>query len=135
MAIEIGEVMCGPVTALALKGRMTLGEATAMFRNRIALALNQAAWYKEKWGWDLCLVLDLAGVEFVDSAGLGALVAAYTSARHQGARIKMANLTKMLREQLIITKLSTVFEVYGSLEEAKSACGSAPDASRLPANL
>jgi hypothetical protein len=51
------------------------------------------------------------------------------------ARIKLANLTKMLPERFIITKLSTVFEVYGSLEEARNSCGSAPEASRSPANL
>jgi len=132
MAIEIAELLTGPVTVLALKGRITLGDGTAKFRNRIALALDHANWYKERWGWDLCLVLDFSEVEFVDSAGLGALVAAYASARHHGARIKLANLTRMLHEQLVITKLSTVFEVYNSLDEAKQSCGLAPEASNPP---
>jgi anti-sigma B factor antagonist len=129
MAIEIAEHLSGPVTVLAIKGRITLGEGTAQFRNRIALVLDNAKWFKEKWGWSLCLILDMAGVEFVDSAGLGALVGAFASARHQEARIKLANLTQMLREQLIITKISTVFEVYASVEEAKASCGAAPVAS------
>ena len=132
MAIEITENLSGPVTVLAIKGRVTLGEETAQFRNRIALVLDNAMWFKEKWGWSLCLILDMAGVEFVDSAGLGALVGAFASARHQEARIKLANLTQILREQLIITKLSTVFEVYNSVEEAKTSCGAAPAASDAP---
>lgn len=126
MAIEITENLSGPVTVLALKGRITLGEATAQFRNRITLVLEHAKWFREKWGWSLCLVLDMAQVEFVDSAGLGVLVGAYATARHQEARIKLANLTRMLHEQLIITKLSTVFDVYNSVEEAKASCGAAP---------
>jgi anti-sigma B factor antagonist len=132
MAIEITENLSGPVTVLAIKGRVTLGEGTAQFRNRIALVLDHAKWFKEKWGWSLCLILDMAGVEFLDSAGLGALVGAFASARHQEARIKLANLTQMLREQLVITKLSTVFEVYNSVEEAKTSCGAAPVASDTP---
>jgi anti-sigma B factor antagonist len=126
MSIEISENLSGPVTVLALKGRITLGEGTAQFRNRITLVLDNAKWFKERWGWSLCLILDMAGVEFVDSAGLGALVGAFASARHQEVRIKLANLTTLLREQLIITKISTVFETYNSLEEAKTSCGAAP---------
>ncbi len=118
---------------LAMKGRITLGEGTAQFRNRIALVLDNAKWYKEKWGWSLCLIVDMAGVEFLDSAGLGALVAAFASARHQEARIKLANLTRLLREQLIITKIATIFEVYDSVEEAKASCGAAPSDAEKPA--
>jgi anti-sigma B factor antagonist len=133
MAIEITENLSGPVTVLAMKGRITLGDGTAQFRNRIALVLENAKWYKEKWGWSLCLILDLAGVEFVDSAGLGALVGAFASARHQEARIKLANLTRLLREQLVITKIATIFDVYNSVEEAKASCGTAPSLAGKPA--
>jgi len=122
MAIEITEILSGPVTVLALKGRITLGEGTQEFRNRIKLALDNATWQKERWGWKFCLILDMAELEFMDSAGLGVLVGLYASARHQEAVIKLANLTKMLRDMLIITKLSTVFEVYSSVEEAKASC-------------
>jgi anti-sigma B factor antagonist len=63
-------------------------------------------------------VLDLGNVNYIDSAGLGTLVAGYTSSQSQGAGMKLANLTKRFREQLSITKLVTVFEVFGSVEEA-----------------
>ena len=133
MAIEITENLSGPVTVLGLKGRITLGEGTAQFRNRIALVLDNAKWYKEKWGWSLCLILDMAGVEFIDSAGLGALVGAFASARHQEARIKLANLTHLFREQLVITKIATIFDVYNSVEEAKASCGATPSDAGRPA--
>lgn len=123
MALEITETLSGPVTVLALKGRITLGEGTQVLRNRVTLALDNANWQKERWGWSLCLILDLAQVDFMDSAGLGVLVGLYATARHRDAKMKLANLTKMLQEQLIITKLSTVFEVYSSVEEAKTSCG------------
>ena len=133
MAIDITENLSGPVTVLALKGRITLGEGTAQFRNRIALVLDNAKWFKEKWRCSLCLILDMAGVEFLDSAGLGALVGAFASARHQEARIKLANLTRLLREQLVITKIATIFDVYNSVEEAKASCGAAPSDAVKPA--
>ena len=123
MALEIIETLSGPVTVLAQKGRITLGEATQALRNRVTLALDHAKWHKERWGWSLCLILDLAQVDFMDSAGLGALVGVYATARHHEAQMKLANLTKLLQEQLIITKLSPVFEVYNSVEEAKASCG------------
>ena len=123
MALEITETLSGPITVLALRGRITLGDGTQVLRNRVTLALDNAKWQKERWGWNLCLILDLAQVDFMDSAGLGALVGIYATARHQEAKMRLANLTKMLQEQLVITKLSTVFEVYNSVEEAKASCG------------
>jgi anti-sigma B factor antagonist len=123
VALEITETLSGPVTVLALKGRITLGEGTQILRNRVTLALDNANWQKERWGWSLCLILDMAQVDFMDSAGLGVLVGLFATARHREAKMKLANLTKMLQEQLIITKLSTVFEVYNSVEEAKASCG------------
>src|SRR5690348_9528381 len=110
MPLDITETASGEVTVLALKGRITLGEGTQALRNRVNLAFENAQWHKEKWGWKFCLVLDMSQVDFMDSAGLGVLVGAYATARHREANIKLANLTAMLKQQLIITKLSTVFD-------------------------
>ncbi len=63
-------------------------------------------------------MLDLGNLSFVDSAGLGALIAARTSVVNRGAGIKLANLTKKIRDALTITKLVTVFDVYDSVEAA-----------------
>ena len=109
MALQIIEKETSGVTVLALSGRITLGEESNQLRTKIKDILGQGV---------KRLVLDLGNVSYIDSAGLGTLVAGYTSAQSQGASMKLANLTKRFREQLHITKLVTVFEVYDSVEGA-----------------
>lgn len=114
MALEIKEKQSGSVTVLELAGRVTLGEESGKLRARLKDFLSQGKTQ---------LVLDLAQVSYIDSAGLGALVAGYTSARNEGASMKLANLTKKFHEQLHITKLVTVFEVYNTVDEAVKSFG------------
>ena len=64
------------------------------------------------------LVLDLAEVSYIDSAGLGTLVAAYTSTRNEGGDIRLASVTKRFDELLNITKLVTIFSVYDTVDDA-----------------
>jgi anti-sigma B factor antagonist len=109
MALEITEKDLAAATVLTLRGRVTLGEESNHLRTTLKEVLNKG---KTR------LVLDLAEVSYIDSAGLGTLVAGYTTARNLGAAMKLANLTKKFHEQLHITKLVTVFEVYDSVEEA-----------------
>jgi anti-sigma B factor antagonist len=109
MALQIVEKESGGVTILALSGRITLGEESNQLRSHIKEMLAEGA---------KRLVLDLGEVSYIDSAGLGTLVAGYTSSQSQGAVMKLANLTKRFREQLNITKLVTVFDVYDSVEAA-----------------
>ncbi len=114
MPLQIVEKESGGATVLELSGRIKLGEESSQLRTKIKDILAQG---KTR------LVLDLANVGYVDSAGLGTLVSGYTSAQSQGASVKLANLTKKLNEQLHITKLVTVFEVYNTVEEAVKAFG------------
>ena len=109
MAFDVVEKEVNGVTVLELAGRITLGEGSNLLRTKIKDVLSQG---KTR------LVLDLAEVGYIDSAGLGTLVAGYTSSQSQGAVMKLANLTKRFREQLNITKLVTVFDVYDSVEAA-----------------
>ena len=109
MALQISERESEGVTIIGLTGRVTLGEESNQLRNRFKEILAQG---KTR------LVLDLGEVRFIDSAGLGTLVAGYTTARNQGANIKLANLTKKLDEQLHITKLVTIFEVHDNVADA-----------------
>jgi anti-sigma B factor antagonist len=109
MALQIVEKESSGVTILALSGRITLGEESNQLRSHIKEMLSEGA---------KRLVLDLGDVSYIDSAGLGTLVAGYTSSQSQGAMMKLANLTKRFREQLNITKLVTVFDVYDSVEAA-----------------
>jgi anti-sigma B factor antagonist len=109
MALHIVEKDLSGVTVLMLVGRLALGEESNQLRAKIKETLARG---RKR------LVLDLGNVNYIDSAGLGTLVAGYTSSQSQGAGMKLANLTKRFREQLSITKLVTVFEVFGSVEEA-----------------
>jgi anti-sigma B factor antagonist len=109
MALQLVEKETGGVTVLELSGRVTLGEESNQLRTKIKELLAQG---KKR------LVLDLGNVSYIDSAGLGTLVAGYTSSQSQGAAMKLANLTRRFREQLNITKLVTVFDVYDSESEA-----------------
>ncbi len=108
MALHMVEKKVGPVTVLELSGRITLGEESTQLRSKLKTLLTG------KPG----LVLDMANVSYIDSAGLGTLVASFTSAANQGVRMVLANLTKRLQEQLSITKLVTVFEAFDSVEAA-----------------
>ncbi len=109
MALQIVENENDGITVLQLTGRVTLGQESKQWRTKIKELLAAG---KNR------LILDLANVTYIDSAGLGTLVAGYTSAQSQGASIKLANLTKKFNEQLHITKLVTIFDVYDSVGDA-----------------
>jgi anti-sigma B factor antagonist len=89
-------------------GRIVFGEETAELRDQVKalLSTNRRA------------ILNLAEVTYIDSGGLGTLVALYTTARNAGGSLKLARLTQRVGDLLQITKLLTVFEVYNSEEEA-----------------
>ena len=109
MSLLIEESEVRGVTVVTLTGRVTLGQDSSQLRNKVKEILSAD---KTR------IVLDLGGVSYMDSAGLGALVAGFTSGQSRGAVIKLANLTRKLNEQLHITKLVTVFEVFDSVDEA-----------------
>lgn len=109
MALTITEKETHGVTVVKMAGRITLGEESNQLRTKLKELLSEG---KTR------LVLDLADVTYIDSAGLGTLVSGFTSAQNQGASLKLANLTKRFSEQLAITKLVTVFDVYPTVEAA-----------------
>ncbi len=114
MALRIDEKDSGGVTVLTLAGRVTLGDESNQLRAKIKELL--AAGKKR-------MVLDLGDVTYIDSAGLGTLVAAYTSTRSEGGEIHLANITKKFSELLSITKLLTIFDVHTSIADALKALG------------
>jgi anti-sigma B factor antagonist len=91
------------VTVLDIEGRIVLGEESNSFREKVKGLLASG---KKK------IVLNLAQVSYIDSAGLGTLVATFHSARSQGATLKLANLGAKFKEVLQVTKLMTVFDTY-----------------------
>jgi anti-sigma B factor antagonist len=102
------------VSVLDIEGRIVLGEESNAFRERVkALLANN----KKN------IVLNLANVTYIDSAGLGTLVATFHSARSQGGTLKLANLGSKFREVLQVTKLLTVFEVFDSESAAVQSFG------------
>ena len=91
------------VSILDCNGKITLGEGTMSIRNTVKDILQGGA---KK------ILLNLAGITYIDSAGVGELVGAFVTAGNNGAKLKLLGLTGKLREVLTITKLLTVFEVY-----------------------
>ena len=110
MQIETRSV--GDVTILDLKGKMTLGEGDEALKDRINTLVAEG--HKK-------LVLNLEGVPYIDSAGLGEIVRTYTTVSRQGGNLKLVNLTKRITDLLSITKLLTVFETFDSEPEAISS--------------
>ena len=107
--MQIEERSAGDVTILDLKGRMTLGDGDEALKDKVNSLVAQG---KRK------LVLNLAGVPYVDSAGLGEIVRTYTTVGRQGGSLKLLGLTKRITDLLSITKLLTVFETYDSEADA-----------------
>ena len=107
--MQIEERVVGDVKLLDLKGRVTLGEGDELLRDKVNSLLNQG--HKK-------IVLNLAEVPYIDSAGLGEIVRTYTTVSRQGGSLKLLNLTKRITDLLSITKLLTVFETFDSENEA-----------------
>ncbi len=107
--MEIVERTVNDVTVLDLKGKMTLGEGDELLKDKINSLLAAG---KKK------LLLNLEGVPYIDSAGLGEVVRTYTTVSRQGGSLKLLNLTKRIEDLLSITKLLTVFDTYDSEADA-----------------
>jgi anti-sigma B factor antagonist len=97
------------VTIIEPKGKITIGEGDLILRDEITKNLSEE---KKK------LVLDLGGVSYMDSAGVGELVSVYTSVKNRGGELKLANLTKKIKDLLTITQLMTIFDTYDSVGDA-----------------
>ena len=99
----------GEVAILDLEGRLTLGDASVRLRERIRSLLGVGQ--KQ-------ILINMRGVGYMDSSGLGDLISAFATARKQDATLKLVNLREGVKSILHITKLLTVFETFESEEEA-----------------
>jgi anti-sigma B factor antagonist len=99
------------VTVVYLSGAILFGEESASLRTLVKGLLNQSTQ----------IVLDLGDVTYIDSGGLGTLVALYASARKMGGDIRLARVGRRASEVLTITKLITLFEVFDTTESAVSS--------------
>ena len=107
--MEIDQRNVGEIVVLDLKGKITLGEGDELLKDKVNSLVNQG--HKK-------VVLNLAAVPYIDSAGLGEIVRTYTTVSRQGGSLKLLNLTKRITDLLAITKLLTVFETYDSENDA-----------------
>jgi len=89
-------------------GRIVFGEESAVLRDTVRKLITE----------NNRIVLNLGGVNYIDSGGLGTLVSLFTTAHTAGGSIKLANLTQRVGDLLQVTKLVTVFEVFSNEEEA-----------------
>lgn len=101
--ITISERQAGDVTILDLDGKVTIGEGSVALRNAIRRLLGDG---KNK------ILMNLAGVGYIDSSGIGELVSSFTAVNKEGGTLKLLNLTQKIQDLLAITKLLTVFDVY-----------------------
>ena len=112
--MHIHERAVGDVTIIDVNGRMTLGEGQELLRDKVNSLIQQG---QKK------LVLNLAEVPYIDSAGLGEIVRTYTTVSRQGGALKLLSLTKRIQDLLAITKLLTVFETFDGENEAVKSFG------------
>jgi anti-sigma B factor antagonist len=108
MQLKLTNRVVSGVAVVDCSGRIVFGEESALLRDTL----------KKLIGENNHIVLDLAGINYIDSGGLGTLVALYTTAQNAGGSIKLANLTQRVGDLLQVTKLLTVFEVYDSVDKA-----------------
>ena len=113
MQLKMDTRMVDGLAVVNCAGRIVFGEESASLRDTVkslAKEHNQ-------------VVLNLSGVTYIDSGGLGTLVALYTTAHNSGGSIKLANLTQRVGDLLQVTKLLTVFDVYDSEAKAIESFG------------
>jgi len=107
--MEIHTRTVGDVHVLDISGRITLGEATKAIRHTISDLLHNGG---KK------IVLNLMDVNYIDSSGIGELVRTFTTVTNEGKELRLLNLTRNIRELLVITKLLTVFQVFENEQAA-----------------
>jgi len=112
MQLKLTKRTVDGILVIACSGRLVFGEESSMLREDVKDAIQQG---------NKRIVLNLGEVNYIDSGGLGTLVALHTTAHNAGATIKLANLTKRVGDLLQVTKLLTVFEVHNSEQEALDA--------------
>lgn len=107
--LNITERQAGDITILDMGGKVTIGEGSVALRSAIRRLLGEG---KKN------ILLDLGGVSYVDSSGIGELVSSFTAVNKEGGKLKLLNLTQKIQDLLAITKLLTVFDVFDSENDA-----------------
>jgi anti-sigma B factor antagonist len=112
MQLKLTKRTVDGILAIECNGRIVFGKESSLLRDDVKKAIADGA---------KRIVLNLGEVNYIDSGGLGTLVALHTTAHNAGGTIKLANLTKRVGDLMQVTKLLTVFEVHNSEYEALEA--------------
>ena len=112
--MTVSERSVGNVTILDVSGNVTLNDGAEQVRDKVRSVLQQGQKF---------LLVNLSKVSYMDSAGLGELVQAYSTVAKQGGKLKLVSPTKRLQDLLVITKLATVFDSYDTEAEALESYG------------
>lgn len=108
--MQIEQKVTGDIAVITVNGDITLNQGgDVLLKDKVQSLLQQG--HKK-------LVLDLGGVSYVDSAGLGQLVQVHATTKSNGGSLRLVNVTKRLKDLLVVTKLVTVFDSYDSEAEA-----------------
>jgi anti-sigma B factor antagonist len=123
MSLRIEERDVQGVRIMSLHGRLVLGDESRTLQSALDHFSDQ------KTG----LIIDLADVSFIDSTGLGLLVGAYTRAAKAGGTIRLLHASKKHIELLVLTKLTTIFQLFDDEHEAVDSFF--PDRERKPFDI
>ena len=111
--MQLEQRMAGNVAIISIDGDITLNKGgDVLLKDKVQSLIQQGT---------KNIVIDLSRVAYVDSAGLGQLVQAYATTKNKGGALKLLNVTKRLKDLLVVTKLLTVFDTY---EDEKAALAS-----------
>jgi anti-sigma B factor antagonist len=110
--MKIKEKIEGHVGILALSGKMMGGPETTQLHDRIRSLINDKI---------TKVVIDLSGVKWINSSGLGVLMATHTTLKNAGGELKLANVTEKVESLLMITQLMRIFDTYESVDRALSS--------------
>ena len=101
--MTVSERTSGPVIVLDVKGALTLPDGADLLRDKVRSLLQQGLKH---------MLVNLGEVPYMDSGGLGELVQSYATVTRQGGQLKLLNTTQRINDLLVITKLSTVFDLF-----------------------
>jgi len=107
--MRIGERSIGGVTVVDLAGKLTLTDGPGLVKDIVTSLILRGQQQ---------IVLNLAEVSYIDSSGLGELVACHLTAARAGGAIKLANARRRVLDVLVLTRLLTIFEAHPSEEAA-----------------
>jgi anti-sigma B factor antagonist len=112
--MQTGTRQIGDVIVLDISGRITLGEGNVVLREVVRDLVDKGS---------KRIILNLGGVNYMDSSGLGELVKAHTTVRNNGGELKLANLNKRVQDLLQVTRLSAVFDIQKEEANALASFG------------